>query len=508
MPPKRREQTDKNKEDDNMPELKNSKLQMTANREYLSKPWWTVLKANLPANVRGNGNENPRPHLHQLYNVTNPVNQPDLCEEVMGFPVESTDINADNGAYEARGARFYNHPLQNRNTCIIDLDLMFDAHKNYGGSTAKHVRMGSPGNVDGSTASRPRNRYFPRKTRKTYYPGDVYHQMSWVYQREEENCLKLQPVSTRKMHGYSKKNESTIKTQRVRAAGHHDRPMFVLPPRSDVSDTWRIAQHKKFPKSFTRTQKRRMLRQRAAAKPKTTENTVSKSKSCIKATEGKSSKDGDDLLSKEDAQENRTFDFSVGKFHISIDCNTDVVIFPEKFKLRSVDEEKSINHRSESVDTKKAEILQESSDVIREEHPSKPKVFPTNDTIGSLPSLYALLLVNSPANFQALLGRDWVLANQCIPSPMHQLLLFRKDDEVEIVEAYAQPFQADIITRDARYYNGDFGPIRIRSLKIETSKSVCMESTTPNQILEKIIKSTVIVPNRPVIQPIMEELDD
>ncbi|KZV22806.1 hypothetical protein F511_41536 [Dorcoceras hygrometricum] len=252
--------------------------------------------------------------------------------------------------------------------------------------------------VYGQSAEEP---IFSQETRETYYPGDVYHRMSWAYQREEENCLKLQPVSTHKMHGYSKKNESTMKTQRVRATGHHDRPRFVLPPRSDV---WRIAQHKKFHKSLTRTQKRRMLRQRAAAKPKTTENTVSKSKSCIKATEDKSSKDGDDMLRKEDAQENRTIDFSVGKFHISVDCNTEVVIFPKKFKLRSVDEEKSINHRSESVDTKQAEIFQESSDVItREEHPTKPKVFPTNDTMESLPSLYALLLVNSPANFQALL---------------------------------------------------------------------------------------------------------
>ncbi|KZV54237.1 hypothetical protein F511_33169 [Dorcoceras hygrometricum] len=37
--------------------------------------------------TRGNGNGNPRPHLHQLYNKTNPVNQPGLYEEgiVMGF---------------------------------------------------------------------------------------------------------------------------------------------------------------------------------------------------------------------------------------------------------------------------------------------------------------------------------------------------------------------------------------------------------------------------------------
>ncbi|KZV51633.1 hypothetical protein F511_25006 [Dorcoceras hygrometricum] len=135
------------------------------------------------------------------------------------------------------------------------------------------------------------------------------------------------------MHGYSKKNEFTRKTQRVRAAEHQDRPRFVLPPKSDVSDAWRVAQHKKFPKLLTRTQKRRMLRERAAAKPKTSENTVSKSKFCIKATEYKNSGDGDDLPSEEDAQENKTIDFCVGKFHISVDCNTGVVIFPRKIQI-------------------------------------------------------------------------------------------------------------------------------------------------------------------------------
>ncbi|KZV48297.1 hypothetical protein F511_18812 [Dorcoceras hygrometricum] len=92
-----------------------------------------------PANVRGNGNGNPRPHLHQLYNVTNPVNQPDLCKEGMGFPVESTDINADNGAYEARGARFYNHPLQNRNTGIINIDLVRETVQELYGSALRLI---------------------------------------------------------------------------------------------------------------------------------------------------------------------------------------------------------------------------------------------------------------------------------------------------------------------------------------------------------------------------------
>ncbi|KZV57405.1 hypothetical protein F511_35155 [Dorcoceras hygrometricum] len=82
------------------------------------------LEQRSPANVRWNGNGNPRPHLHQLYNVTNPVNQSGLYEEGTSFPIGSTGINADNGAYQALGARFYNHPLQNMNTSIIDLDLV------------------------------------------------------------------------------------------------------------------------------------------------------------------------------------------------------------------------------------------------------------------------------------------------------------------------------------------------------------------------------------------------
>ncbi|KZV58356.1 hypothetical protein F511_32333 [Dorcoceras hygrometricum] len=180
MPPKRREQTDKNKEDDNMPELEEiqaaddnqrrisvqgmvdriegqshgqpvakrpvvlhghtpdkdvadleeaSKVmaedimvyvkavvshitQSTNQRNFQHKePKQGVRSSGAvfqrsPANVRGNENGNTRPHLHQLYNVTNPVNQPDLCEEGVGFPVESTDINADNDAYEARGHDF------------------------------------------------------------------------------------------------------------------------------------------------------------------------------------------------------------------------------------------------------------------------------------------------------------------------------------------------------------------------------------------------------------------
>ncbi|KZV39711.1 hypothetical protein F511_14178 [Dorcoceras hygrometricum] len=106
------------------------------------------------------------------------------------------------------------------------------------------------------------------------------------------------------------------------------RRSIPTPPNLEESDAWKVAQHKNFPKPLTRTHKRKMLRERAVAKTKTVENTVSKSKFYIKATEDKSSEDGDDILSEEDAQENKTIDFRVGEFHISVDCNTGMVISP------------------------------------------------------------------------------------------------------------------------------------------------------------------------------------
>lgn len=48
-------------------------------------------------------------------------------------------------------------------------------------------------------------------------------------------------------------------------------------------------------------------------------------------------------------------------------------------------------------------------------------VFPADVTVGSMSSLCVFFVVNPSANFQALLGRDWIHANQCIPSSMHQL---------------------------------------------------------------------------------------
>ena len=57
----------------------------------------------------------------------------------------------------------------------------------------------------------------------------------------------------------------------------------------------------------------------------------------------------------------------------------------------------------------------------------------TDITVGSKTSLSAFFVINSTANYNASLERDWIHANWCVPSSFHQFLLFWKGDELEVV---------------------------------------------------------------------------
>ncbi|XP_075515394.1 uncharacterized protein LOC142550036 [Primulina tabacum] len=359
-----------------------------------------------------------------------------------------------------------------------------------------------------------------------------------------------------------------------------------------------MAQHKKFPRPPIRTQKRRLLRERAIARreesaklrkeptidsPVIRDQVGSKSKFGRSATEDKFVDDDDDLLSEEDDQRGKTINFCVGEFHITVDCATGVVILPERFKMMEEEDGELMPKESMQKKEHANKLLEGSSRVfIKEDHPNKPKqvilekptsamtkhirplyikahvngkpvskvlidngsavnvlpvrmlrnlgktkedliptevsvaafigettktigVFPADVTVGSMSSLCAFLVVNSSANFQASLGRDWIHANQCIPSSIHQLLLFWKGDDVEVVEADGQPFQTTAGAVEARYYNGDFGPIKIRS-NSKKENPLYMQTPTPSLVLERILKPTVIVPPRPINQPLIEEV--
>ena len=56
-------------------------------------------------------------------------------------------------------------------------------------------------------------------------------------------------------------------------------------------------------------------------------------------------------------------------------------------------------------------------------------------TVGSKTLATAFFVAEVQGNYNVLLGRDWLHANQCVPSTMHQQLVQWVDDEVEVVHA-------------------------------------------------------------------------
>ena len=80
-------------------------------------------------------------------------------------------------------------------------------------------------------------------------------------------------------------------------------------------------------------------------------------------------------------------------------------------------------------------------------------VLPIDINVGSKTSLSSFFVINSTANYNALLGRDWTHDNWCVPSSVHQFLLFWKGVEVEVVWVDKQPFIATSDSMEASYYD-------------------------------------------------------
>jgi hypothetical protein len=55
--------------------------------------------------------------------------------------------------------------------------------------------------------------------------------------------------------------------------------------------------------------------------------------------------------------------------------------------------------------------------------------------IGSKAMPIAFFVVDVKGWYNMLLGRDWIYANGCVPSMLHQCLMQWVDDRVEVVEA-------------------------------------------------------------------------
>jgi hypothetical protein len=56
-------------------------------------------------------------------------------------------------------------------------------------------------------------------------------------------------------------------------------------------------------------------------------------------------------------------------------------------------------------------------------------------TVGRKTIPTTFFIVDSKSTYAVLLGRDWIHANCCIPSTMHQCVIQWDGDEVEVVQA-------------------------------------------------------------------------
>lgn len=56
-------------------------------------------------------------------------------------------------------------------------------------------------------------------------------------------------------------------------------------------------------------------------------------------------------------------------------------------------------------------------------------------TVGSKTLPTTFFVIDGKASYVALLGRDWIHANCCVPSTMYQFLIQWVGDHVEIVQA-------------------------------------------------------------------------
>jgi hypothetical protein len=69
-------------------------------------------------------------------------------------------------------------------------------------------------------------------------------------------------------------------------------------------------------------------------------------------------------------------------------------------------------------------------------------------TIGSKTLPTSLFVIDGEGTYSLLLGHDWIHANCCIPSTMHQCLIQWQGDNIEVVQADAS---VSVATADLAY---------------------------------------------------------
>jgi hypothetical protein len=108
----------------------------------------------------------------------------------------------------------------------------------------------------------------------------------------------------------------------------------------------------------------------------------------------------------------------------------------------------------------------------------------------------AFFVVNTKSAYNALLGRDWIHSNWVVPSSLHQVIMFWKDNNsIEIVMADDKPFTV-CNNIDAMLYNKNMSIVKFAGLNNRTIDSITVEhlldegetstsNETPKTLLDK-----------------------
>lgn len=92
-------------------------------------------------------------------------------------------------------------------------------------------------------------------------------------------------------------------------------------------------------------------------------------------------------------------------------------------------------------------------------------------------------VVEAKPTYAMLLERDWIHSSQCVPSTLHQILMFWEANKVETVEADKNPFSADVKMVEAIFYSPHLELVQVSDRYKEGSWSACNVTTKGFEIV-------------------------
>ncbi|GKV11366.1 hypothetical protein SLEP1_g22629 [Rubroshorea leprosula] len=127
------------------------------------------------------------------------------------------------------------------------------------------------------------------------------------------------------------------------------------------------------------------------------------------------------------------------------------------------------------------------SDFIRGVNRSRG-VLPVELTVGNRTLMSAFFVVDTIATYNALLRHDWIHSSWCIPSSLHQKLIFWNCGKAEVVSANDKPFSANTHLVEARYYEEDISTIQFFGMDRHGKPigiTTCSRSSLSKRVVEE-----------------------